>query len=152
LLDRIRGTGVQKREAGGITQHIGASFFPTNTLRDICGPFMDRISGKIEVPGLLIIDTPGHEVFTNLRSRGGSAADIAILVVDSGRGFEVQTYESIDILKSRKVPFLVALNKIDMITGWKKGANSSITDSLRNQSKLIRDCRSKDLYSYGKSI
>ena len=115
LLDKIRGTGVQFREAGGITQHIGASFLPTQTLKDVCGSLLKQVGGEIAVPGLLVIDTPGHEVFTNLRSRGGSAADIAILVVDSARGFEVQTFESIDILKNRKVPFVLALNKTDMI-------------------------------------
>ncbi len=147
LLDRIRGTGVQIREAGGITQHIGASFFPTNTLSEICGPFLAQMGGEITVPGLLVIDTPGHEVFTNLRSRGGSAADIAILVVDSARGFQVQTYESIDILKSRKVPFVVALNKIDMITGWRKGSDIFVTRSLKTQTKTVQDEVDQRLYT-----
>ena len=137
LLDKIRGTGVQFREAGGITQHIGASFFPTKTLKDVCGPLLKQVGGEIAVPGLLVIDTPGHEVFTNLRSRGGSAADIAILVVDSARGFEVQTFESIDILKNRKVPFVIALNKIDMISGWRPGVNMFMGTSLKNQSKPV---------------
>lgn len=118
LLDRIRGTAVSAREVGGITQHIGASFFPMETLREVCGPLLKRVGAEVEIPGLLVIDTPGHEVFTNLRIRGGSAADIAILVVDVMKGFEVQTYESIEILKSRRVPFLVALNKVDTVPGW----------------------------------
>ncbi|MBI3842868.1 MAG: GTP-binding protein, partial [Thaumarchaeota archaeon] len=92
LLDKIRGTGVQAREAGGITQHIGASFLPSDTIKSICGPLFKKMSdGKDKIPGLLVIDTPGHEVFTNLRARGGSAADIAILVVDVNRGFQPQT-------------------------------------------------------------
>ena len=66
-----------------------------------------------------MIDTPGHEVFTNLRTRGGSAADISILVVDVNKGIEPQTIESLTILKNRQVPFILALNKIDMISGWK---------------------------------
>ena len=94
LLDKIRGTAVQAREVGGMTQHIGASFFPIETLRNICGPLLGLIGGDVTVPGLLVIDTPGHEVFANLRTRGGSAADISILVVDITRGFEKQTYES----------------------------------------------------------
>src|SRR5579885_1259781 len=77
LLDKIRGTAVQEREAGGITQEIGASFFPLETLKAICGPLLQRTGGELKVPGLLFIDTPGHEVFSNLRVRGGSAADIA---------------------------------------------------------------------------
>src|SRR2546427_3380832 len=120
LLDRIRGTGVQAREAGGITQEIGASFFPMETLEAICGPLLVKTGGQLKIPGLLVIDTPGHEIFSNLRMRGGSAADIAILLVDVLKGLENQTIESIEILKERRVPFLVALNKIDMIRGWRK--------------------------------
>ena len=103
LLDKIRGTAVQAREHGGITQHIGASFFPLDLLKEICGPMLGK-NMEIRIPGLLVIDTPGHEVFTNLRSRGGSAADIAILVVDIMKGLEQQTYESVEILKKKKVP------------------------------------------------
>lgn len=128
LLDKIRGTGVQAREAGGITQHIGASFFPIETIKTITGPLYERLAKTDEqIPGLLFIDTPGHEVFANLRSRGGSAADIAIVVADVNKGFEPQTIESIDILKKRKVPFVVALNKVDMISGWKGKKKSEIS-------------------------
>ena len=125
LLDSIRGTGVQGREAGGMTQHIGASFLPQETIRARCGPLYDRLAapdGARAVPGVLVIDTPGHEVFTNLRARGGSAADIAILVVDAARGMQPQTRESLGILRDRKVPFVVALNKIDQISGWRAPA------------------------------
>jgi len=132
LLDKIRGTGVQAREAGGITQHIGASFFPIETIKTITGPLYERLAKTEEqIPGLLFIDTPGHEVFANLRSRGGSAADIAIVVADVNKGFEPQTIESIDILKKRKVPFVVALNKVDMISGWKGKKKSEISRSRK---------------------
>jgi len=128
LLDKIRGTAVQAREAGGITQHIGASFFPIETIKTITGPLYERLAKTEEqIPGLLFIDTPGHEVFANLRSRGGSAADIAIVVADVNKGFEPQTNESIDILKKRKVPFVVALNKVDMLSGWKGIKKSEIS-------------------------
>src|SRR5919109_5271939 len=120
LLDKIRGTAVQAREVGGITQHIGASFFPIETIKDITGPLYQKLSkSETQIPGLLVIDTPGHEVFANLRIRGGSAADIAIVVVDVNKGFEPQTIESIEILKKRKVPFVIALNKVDMVAGWR---------------------------------
>ena len=124
VLDELRKTNVQLREAGGMTQHIGASFFPIETLKQLIGPYMGNFKTGIEIPGLLIVDTPGHEAFTNLRRRGGSVADIAILVVDVLRGFEAQTFECIEILKARKTPFIVAVNKIDRIPGWKaqKGA------------------------------
>ena len=133
LLDKIRGTAVQLREAGGITQHIGASLFPKKTLEAIAGELLTRYRFELKVPGLLVIDTPGHEVFTNLRRRGGSAADMAILVVDVMKGFEPQTHESIQILISRKVPFLVAANKVDMLYGWKSQPTLSILESLMKQ-------------------
>jgi len=139
LLDRIRGTGVQGREAGGITQHIGASFLPTETIKEMCGPLYKKLEqAEHKVPGLLVIDTPGHEVFTNLRSRGGSAADIAILVVDVNRGFQPQTNESLKILQSRKVPFVVALNKCDQISGWRKSETKFITQSIKEQDASIQ--------------
>ena len=137
LLDKIRGTAVQLREAGGITQHIGASLFPKETLKAIAGELLSKYRFQLKVPGLLVIDTPGHEVFTNLRKRGGSAADIAILVVDIMRGFEPQTHESIQILMSRKVPFLVAANKVDMLHGWKSQPTLSILESLKKQNEEV---------------
>jgi translation initiation factor 5B len=139
LLDRIRGTGVQGREAGGITQHIGASFLPTETIKEMCGPLYKKLEqSENKVPGILVIDTPGHEVFTNLRSRGGSAADIAILVVDVNRGFQPQTNESLKILQSRKVPFVVALNKCDQLSGWRKSETKFITQAIKEQDASIQ--------------
>jgi translation initiation factor 5B len=147
LLDQIRGTGVQAREAGGITQEIGASFFPMDTLETICGPVLTRTGGQLKIPGLLVIDTPGHEIFSNLRLRGGSAADIAILVVDVQKGLENQTLESIDILKSRRVPFLVALNKIDMIRGWRKDTKGFLSAAMKQQSPEWNDELEERLYN-----
>ncbi|MEM2760816.1 MAG: translation initiation factor IF-2 [Nitrososphaerales archaeon] len=147
LLDRIRGTAVQAREAGGITQHIGASFFPIETIRQICGALFSKLGADVKIPGLLVIDTPGHEVFANLRMRGGSAADIAILVVDIMKGFEAQTYESLEILRNRKVPFIVALNKIDMIPGWRKGNNMFVTQSIQQQETSVVDDLDQRLYT-----
>ncbi len=147
LADALRGTGVQAREVGGITQEIGASFFPMETLKQICGPLLNRAGGELEIPGLLMIDTPGHAVFSNLRLRGGSAADIAILVVDVSKGLENQTLESIDILKQRRVPFLIALNKIDMIAGWKKGSVGPLQDILKAQPPSWNDELEERLYN-----
>ncbi len=147
LLDRIRGTAVQAREAGGITQEIGASFFPIETLKTVTGNLLDQAGGELRIKGLLVIDTPGHEIFSNLRIRGGSAADIAILVVDVSKGLENQTLESIEILKQRRVPFLVALNKVDMIKGWKKGAEGALSKVLREQTPEWNDEFEERLYN-----
>ncbi len=150
LLDRIRGTGVQGREAGGITQHIGASFLPIETIRDACGPLYKRLKvqaeGRSQIPGILVIDTPGHEVFTNLRSRGGSAADIAILVIDANRGFQQQTGESLGILSGRKVPFVVALNKCDQISGWRGTETEFISQAITQQDASVRADLDQKIY------
>jgi translation initiation factor 5B len=146
LLDQIRKTSVQAREAGGITQHIGASFFPVETLRQLIGPLLSSLKGDIEIPGLLIVDTPGHEAFTNLRRRGGSVADIAILVVDMLKGFEAQTYECIDILKARKTPFIVAVNKIDRVPGWQAQPSKPFLKSYATQDSYVRENLDNRLY------
>ena len=146
LLDKIRKSNVQAREVGGITQHIGASFFPVEVLDRISGPLLERFGGKIRVPGLLIVDTPGHESFANLRRRGGAVADIAILVIDILRGFEAQTYECIDILNSRRTPFLVAANKIDRIPGWRPNPDGSFLDSYKKQDPVVQQYLDEHLY------
>ncbi len=147
LLDRIRGTAVQAREVGGITQHIGASFFPIETVKEITGPLYNKLAkSETPIPGLLVIDTPGHEVFANLRARGGSAADIAIVVVDVNKGFEAQTIESIDILKKRKVPFVIALNKVDMVAGW-RSSSKFISDEVKKQEMAIQTSLDEKMYN-----
>ena len=146
LLDQIRKSSVQAREAGGMTQHIGASFFPLETLKEIAGPLLRKLGGEIRIPGLLVIDTPGHEAFANLRSRGGGVADIAVLVIDVLKGFENQTFESIEILKSRRTPFLVAANKIDRIPGWKPQKTASFQESYMSQDSYVRQALDENLY------
>ncbi len=147
LLDQIRKSTVQAREAGGITQHIGASFFPLDTLTKICGPLLEKLRGKIKIPGLLVIDTPGHEAFANLRRRGGAVADIVILVIDVLKGFEAQTYEIIEILKARKTPFLVAANKIDRVPGWKSKPEEPFLTSYEDQDPYVRRDLDERLYN-----
>jgi translation initiation factor 5B len=148
LLDKIRGTGVQSREAGGITQHIGASFLPTDTIKKMCGQLYEKLTkSEYEVPGLLVIDTPGHEIFTNLRTRGGSAADIAILVVDTNRGFQPQTNESLKILRARKVPFVIALNKVDQIPGWRGVDTPYISQAIKQQDQFIQTTLDEQIYN-----
>ncbi len=146
LLDEIRKTSVQAREAGGMTQHIGASFFPLETLRQLAGPLLSSLKVEVEIPGLLVVDTPGHEAFTNLRRRGGSVADIAVLVIDILKGFEAQTYECIDILKARKTPFIVAVNKIDRIAGWKSQPDTPFSKVFPNQDSYVKQELDNKLY------
>jgi len=118
LLDWIRGSVIASREAGGITQHIGATDVPFETVKGICGSLLDAFGLKTKLRGLLFIDTPGHEAFTNLRRRGGSVADLAILVVDINEGLMPQSLEAMQILKQYQVPFIIAANKVDRISGW----------------------------------
>lgn len=133
LLDAIRKTNVAKKEAGAITQHIGASEISIEDIREACSGVTGGKLPPFTIPGLLFIDTPGHGAFTNLRERGGSIADIAVLVVDVNQGFQPQTVESIRILRSFKTPFIVAANKIDMVTGWKGQGKSGIIAGIGSQ-------------------
>ncbi len=160
LLDWIRGSVVASREAGGITQHIGATDVPFYVIRKICGNLLEpesttkslissiepkgsagKLKLKIQIRGLLFIDTPGHEAFTNLRRRGGSVADIAILVVDINEGVMPQTVEAIQILRHYKTPFVVAANKIDVIHGFRSGIG------IENQMNHVKDEFYKKFYS-----
>ncbi|MDF2957648.1 MAG: Translation initiation factor IF-2 [Candidatus Alkanophagales archaeon MCA70_species_1] len=143
LLDNIRGTAIAQREAGGITQHIGATEIPISVIKKICGPLLDV--GKIEVSGLLFIDTPGHQAFTSLRKRGGALADLAVLIVDIMEGFQPQTYESLHILRTFKTPFVVALNKIDRIRGWRSEKKPFVL-SYKEQSDEARRFLDEKVY------
>ncbi|MFW9954331.1 MAG: translation initiation factor IF-2 [Candidatus Thorarchaeota archaeon] len=138
LLDKMRGTGVQEREVAGITQHIGASFFPTETILSICGELLKAVKTELTIDGLLFIDTPGHEAYLNLRRRGGAIADIAILVVDINEGPLTQTYESLKILRSGKTPFLIAANKMDKIPGWKTKPGMSLMQAIKAQPMSVQ--------------
>jgi len=119
ILDYFRGSSLQEQEAGGITQKISFTLYTASQAKMAC-PLIDKKGIKLEIPGFLFIDTPGHAAFTNLRKRGGSLADLAILVIDINEGIKPQTAEVIQILKFNKTPFLIALNKIDNISGWRR--------------------------------
>ena len=145
LLDTIRSSTVTEREAGAITQAIGASIVPLETIQRLCGKLIEKTKLEMKLPGLLFIDTPGHAAFSNLRKRGGNLADIAILVIDIHEGFKPQTLEAIEILKKYKTPFIVAVNKIDLISGWHKHEGTLI-DEIQKQSTTTIQLFEKKMY------
>ncbi len=155
ILDRLRSSCVQEAEAGGITQKISFTLYPIEKLRSAC-PLIEKSGIDLNIPGFLLIDTPGHAAFTNLRKRGGSLADLAVLVIDINEGIKPQTAEVITILKQNKTPFIIALNKIDNISGWRKNLDMGIKDSIESQQPQVKQVfeerymvLSGSLYSHG---
>ena len=146
LLDYIRGSAIADKEAGGITQHIGATEIPNDTIEEICGNFISRLTIKDLIPGLFFIDTPGHAAFTSLRKRGGALADLAVLILDINEGFKPQTYEAINILKMYKTPFIVVANKIDMIFGWETHEGVSFKESFNQQAPSVQQALDTKVY------
>jgi len=128
LLDAVRGTNIVSTEAGRITQAIGASIIPRETIINRCGELLKALKLELTIPGLLFIDTPGHAAFTSLRKRGGALADIAVVCVDINEGFKPQTIEAIEILRAAKTPFVVAANKLDLIPGYRKKEDRILAD------------------------
>ncbi|MFZ8793999.1 MAG: translation initiation factor IF-2 [Acidilobaceae archaeon] len=146
LLDKIRRTAIATREAGGMTQHIGASLVPADVIESIAEPLKKIVPVKLIIPGLLFIDTPGHELFSNLRRRGGSVADFAILVIDVMEGPRPQTYEALELLRSRRTPFVVAANKIDRIPGWRPNPDTPFIFSFQKQDARVREELERRVY------
>ena len=142
VLDLVRSIGserqasVMDREAGGITQHIGATEVPADVLNKTCEAMMG--GKKFKSPGLLFIDTPGHHSFVSLRNRGGSVADIAVLVIDVMEGLQPQTIESLHTLKETRTPFVIACNKVDRIHGWRTQHGRSFMESFKEQREDVR--------------
>ncbi len=145
LLDSIRGSNVADKEAGKITQMIGASYINKDTINSMASS--SKMKFALKIPGLLFIDTPGHEAFTNLRDRGGSIADIAILVIDLMQGIQPQTVESIKILRQYKTPFVLAANKIDLIQSWKAYKENSFLESFNKQPEHVQQKLDEKLYN-----
>lgn len=146
LLDTIRNTAIVESEPGKITQCIGCSQIPLEVIKKISGSLLQKSKIEIKIPGFLIIDTPGHAAFTNLRKRGGNLADIAVLVIDINEGLKIQTEECIEILKNYKTPFVVALNKIDLLSGWHSNPEISILENIQKQNEEVMLRLEKKLY------
>lgn len=137
LLDAIRGTSIISEEHGRITQAIGASIIPKDVIQQKAKDILKKLSAKLLIPGLLFIDTPGHAAFTNLRQRGGSIADLAVLVIDINEGFKPQTIESLNILKAFKTPFVIAANKLDLVPGFIH-RSKFVIEEIENQQEHVR--------------
>jgi translation initiation factor 5B len=136
ILDCFRGSCVQEGEAGGITQKISFTSYPIDKLKNTC-PLIEKSGIKLNIPGFLFIDTPGHAAFTNLRKRGGSLADLAVLVIDVNDGIKPQTAEVIQILKHNQTPFIIALNKIDNVSGWRK-KKDALRENIEAQPQNVK--------------
>jgi translation initiation factor 5B len=145
VLDYIRHTNIVASEAGAITQAIGASIIPIEVIKKKCGNLLNSLNMSFTIPGLLFIDTPGHAAFTSLRKRGGNIADIAIVVVDINEGFKPQTIESIEILKQFKTPFVIALNKLDLIPGFRV-SDKQVLGIIAEQTQDVQTIIEKKLY------
>ncbi len=145
ILDKLRQSSVTETEAGGITQKISFTLYPLEQIKRIC-PLMEKEGIKLNIQGFLFIDTPGHAAFTNLRKRGGSLADLAILVIDINEGIKPQTSEVIQLLKLNKTPFIIALNKIDNISGWRTYLEKGLRESIEAQSLNTRQIFDEKLF------
>tara|TARA_Y100000310_G_scaffold345052_1_gene461415 strand:+ start:6415 stop:8136 length:1722 start_codon:yes stop_codon:yes gene_type:complete len=146
ILERIKGISITKGESGGITQSIKSYNVPINSIERCCGNLLKNLNQKITIPGLLFLDSPGHAAFNNMRKRGGNLADIAILTIDVNEGIMDQTLECIDILKQYQTPFIIALNKIDLISGWRSNKNKNLLQNIQEQSENVRQELDKKLY------
>ena len=143
ILDNIRKTKVVETEAGGITQKISFTKVPIENIKKRCHEISQY---KLDFSGFLFIDTPGHAAFSNLRKRGGSLADLAVLVIDINEGIMPQTAEVLEILKINKTPFIIALNKIDNVSGWRK-QSENLKESIQLQSTNAKADFDEKLYT-----
>lgn len=149
ILDAFRGSKLQELEAGGITQKISFTKYPVQQILASC-PLIEKNKVQLEIPGFLFIDTPGHAAFTHLRKRGGSLADLAVVVVAIKEGIKPQTAEVLQILKNNKVPFVIALNKVDTISGWARRSN--LKESIETQSINVNEEFQQSLLTFQGSL
>ena len=146
ILERIKGISITRAESGGITQSIKSYNVQMNSIENCCGDLLKSLNQNITIPGLLFLDSPGHAAFNNMRKRGGNLADLAILVVDINEGVMDQSAECIEILKQYKTPFIIALNKIDLIPGWRSNKNKSLLQNIESQTEEVKQEIDTKLY------
>ncbi|PSH01225.1 MAG: translation initiation factor IF-2, partial [Nanohaloarchaea archaeon SW_10_44_10] len=145
LLDKIRESKITKDEEGGITQMIGATEVPIQTVENVCGDLLGQLDTELTIPGILFIDTPGHAAFSSLRKRGGSISDIAIVVVDVTEGIQPQTEEALQILQDSGTPFVIAFNKIDTLHGW-NSEHQLFTKNIKQQNERNVNALDEKIY------
>jgi translation initiation factor 5B len=143
-LDTIRRTAVTAAEAGAITQMISSSSISFKTLQRVTGDLLKK--QNITIPGLIFLDTPGHAAFSNMRKRGGNLADIAILVIDVNEGIKPQTKECLNILKKYKTPFIISLNKFDLVPGFQDNKEKAILQIFNKQAQSVQQNFETKLY------
>ena len=146
IMDSVRDTFFAYKESGGLTQNIGLTEVPTERINELAGDLLKKFSVEVKVPSIIFIDSPGHEAFVTLRERGASIADIAILTVDVSAGIQQQTLESIEILKSYKTPFIIALTKIDRLKGYIPKKDVSFIDFIKAQNEEYVQNLDKKVY------
>lgn len=152
IMDAVRDTFFAYRESGGLTQNIGVTEVPTDRINEIAADLLKRFKVEIKAPSIVFIDSPGHEAFITLRERGASIADLAILTIDVTEGVQKQTLESIEILKSYKTPFLIALTKIDTVHGYLAKKDVSFIDFIGAQNRAYSEGLDKKLYDVATEI
>ncbi len=146
ILEKVKGISITRGESGGITQSIKSYNVPIKAIERCCGPLLKKIAQKISIPGLLFLDSPGHAAFNNMRKLGGNLADIAILTIDINEGMKDQTLEVLEIFKQYKTPFIIALNKIDLIPGWRSNKDVNLLEDISGQSAQVQTLLDTKLY------
>jgi|SaaInlStandDraft_7_1057024.scaffolds.fasta_scaffold05408_4 translation initiation factor 5B len=137
LMDVLRHTNIAEKENGGITQDIKSYFVNIDTISQLTHKITNKYKIEPKIPGILLIDTPGHKVFNKLRNFGSNLCDIAIVVIDIISGVKPQTVESIKILQEYKIPFIIVATKLDMIDGYKSYNMSSLNDEFVKQDSYV---------------
>ena len=135
LIDKLNQSNRKKHEAGGITQKVSITDFDKERIMTLTR----EINKEIDLPGIYIIDTPGHEHFQNQRQCSVNISDLVIVLVDIFKGVEKQTADCIELLKKTRTPFIVAANKMDTVYGWKESpGNQCIKSVFKFQPKKVK--------------